>query len=490
MIVRGAEPRRGGRPPAPPGRGPAAGRQRHRQPARPRPDPERPGRPRDGPVRRRRAAVFLRGRDGQHGRRGQPRPVADATSPASATPGPLACRRPRSPPAGRCSRSTTATTRAAATSGRRSSRRASTRCCTRRSSTAPSSSGLLNVYHDRPHQWPADELDDDGAAGDAGQRRHPDRPGLRADGGLGGPAPVDPAARRPAESASSTCSEIGHRDRHRAPPAHRLPQRPGLPARRRRPHPGRDAGPGRRVHRRDARPAAGRRRRGDHRLGRRAPGRPEPADDAADDPRANTIPGTEDDLDESMLLAPMVYEDAGPRRPRALQARPAPVHATTTCGCSSSTRASRPRRWPTPTRPSGCAASRTRSSASCAASGSCCRSPSRSSRPSTSARCWSRSRSGWVRSSRATTSRSRSWSGRPACSCPSPPAASTPSEYLAPWEPGETGHRDLGRGAQRAGAHRGRAHRPAGQPLPGDGRRRRQPDRRAAARPRAARPAS
>ena len=32
-------------------------------------------------------------------------------------------------------------------------------------------------------------------------------------------------------------------------------------------------------------------------------------DDAANDPRAQTIPGTEDDLDESMLLAPMLFED-------------------------------------------------------------------------------------------------------------------------------------------------------------------------------------
>jgi signal transduction protein with GAF and PtsI domain len=32
-------------------------------------------------------------------------------------------------------------------------------------------------------------------------------------------------------------------------------------------------------------------------------------DDAAKDPRAQTIPGTEDDLDESMLLAPMLFED-------------------------------------------------------------------------------------------------------------------------------------------------------------------------------------
>jgi diguanylate cyclase (GGDEF)-like protein/excisionase family DNA binding protein len=33
-------------------------------------------------------------------------------------------------------------------------------------------------------------------------------------------------------------------------------------------------------------------------------------DDAARDPRASTIPGTEDDLPESMLLAPMIYEDS------------------------------------------------------------------------------------------------------------------------------------------------------------------------------------
>jgi diguanylate cyclase (GGDEF)-like protein len=39
-----------------------------------------------------------------------------------------------------------------------------------------------------------------------------------------------------------------------------------------------------------------------HRLAQNLP-------DAAKDPRANTIPGTEDDLDESMLLAPMLFED-------------------------------------------------------------------------------------------------------------------------------------------------------------------------------------
>ncbi len=37
---------------------------------------------------------------------------------------------------------------------------------------------------------------------------------------------------------------------------------------------------------------------------------PQNLSDAAHDPRAMTIPGTEDDLDESMLLAPLVFEDA------------------------------------------------------------------------------------------------------------------------------------------------------------------------------------
>ena len=40
----------------------------------------------------------------------------------------------------------------------------------------------------------------------------------------------------------------------------------------------------------------------EHRLAQNLP-------DAGKDPRANTIPGTEEDLDESMLLAPMLYED-------------------------------------------------------------------------------------------------------------------------------------------------------------------------------------
>ena len=45
--------------------------------------------------------------------------------------------------------------------------------------------------------------------------------------------------------------------------------------------------------------------------------------DAANDPRADTIPGTEDDLDESMLLAPDDLRGPGDGRPRPVQAGPA-----------------------------------------------------------------------------------------------------------------------------------------------------------------------
>ena len=169
--------------------------------------------------------------------------------------------------------------------------------------------GLLNVYHDPPHDWTDGRARHDGGPRDPGQRRDPGRPGLRADGDLGRPAPVDPAARRAAQPAGTSVDEIGIAiatelrqliDYHNVR-VYRLA--------RRRPDPGRDAGPGRRVRRRDARPAAGRARRGHHRLGRRAPRSPRTSADAAADPRANTIPGTEDDLDESMLLAPMIFED-------------------------------------------------------------------------------------------------------------------------------------------------------------------------------------
>ena len=68
----------------------------------------------------------------------------------------------------------------------------------------------------------------------------------------------------------------------------------------------------------------------------------------------------------------------GPRRARPVEARASTSSPTTTCGCSRSTPASRPRPSSTPTRPSSCASSRPPSSDSSATSASCSRSPSRS----------------------------------------------------------------------------------------------------------------
>ena len=189
-------PTRGrGRPPAPSSRGAAPGRQRHRQPARPRPDPVRPGRSRHGPVRGRPGAVFLQQPDGQRQGRGQPRPV-----------GGLPRQRPRLPAAVAAGRRGGGP--AAAVRGRLP-RRPARRGRPRRRGPG----GLRHAVHGaaarrhapaRPAQRlprPAAPLDGrrarhDRRAGDPGERRHPGRPGLRADGDLGRPAPVDPAARR------------------------------------------------------------------------------------------------------------------------------------------------------------------------------------------------------------------------------------------------------------------------------------------------------
>ena len=137
----------------------------------------------------------------------------------------------------------------------------------------PEPLGILGVYHDEPHPWTEDELDTMAA--------------------LATQATVAiKAARNYAQLATwaaqlqsiqqlgtrlnrlTSVKQIGRCDRDRAPPAHRLPQRARLPALRPRPAPGRDAGPGRRVPRRDARAAEGPVRRGHHRLGRRAPESP------------------------------------------------------------------------------------------------------------------------------------------------------------------------------------------------------------------------
>ena len=175
-----------------------------------------------------RAAVFLRAPRRPGDGRGQPRPLGPLPRVRRRLPDPVAARRSRSPHAGRCTRPTTATTRAAATSAPPSSRKASTRSARRRCSTRTSSLGLLNVYHDTPHDWTTDELDTMAALAEqaavaiknaqnyeqmatwAAQLQSIQQLGARLD-----------AARRRARDR--------HRHRDRAAPADRLPQRPRLP---------------------------------------------------------------------------------------------------------------------------------------------------------------------------------------------------------------------------------------------------------------------
>ena len=127
----------------------------------------------------------------------------------------------------------------------------------------------------------------------------------RPDVALGGPAPVDPAARAPPEPADE-------RGRDRAAIATELRQLIDYHNVRVYRVTGEDLMPvafeGDGEYHDETRSSSGSGRRGHHRLGCR-PAIAQNLPDAANDPRAETIPGTEDDLDESMLLAPMVFED-------------------------------------------------------------------------------------------------------------------------------------------------------------------------------------
>ena len=167
--------------------------------------------------------------------------------------------------------------------------------------------GVVDLHHDRPHRWSEDELDAAGRARDRGRVADPDGPELRPDGDLGGAAPVDPAARRAAHRPDRR-PEIGSR----SPPSCASSSTTTTSA-------------STASTASDLIPVAMQGQVGEYvdetpdscrsRSARASPaGWPSTAcrrtcPDAAKDPRANTIPGTEDDLDESMLLAPMVFED-------------------------------------------------------------------------------------------------------------------------------------------------------------------------------------
>ena len=253
-----------------------------------------------------RAAVFLR-RDGGRPRGRQPRPVARVPDGDAHGPGPLPAGRRHRRPAAAVRGRPIATTRAASTSGPRSSRRASTRSARAPLMDGTELLGMLNVYHDTPHAWTDDELDSIAAL--ATQASVAIRAAQNFQQMATWTAQLQSIQQLGARlSHLSTVREIGLAiatelrqiiDYHNVR-VYRLVGTDLIPV----------AMQGQVGEYIDETPDQLRVALGEgitgwvaeHRIAQNLP-------DAAADPRANTIPGTEDDLDESMLLAPMLFEE-------------------------------------------------------------------------------------------------------------------------------------------------------------------------------------
>ena len=217
----------------------------------------------------------------------------------------------------------------------------------------------------------------DGRPRRAGRRRDQERPELREDGDLGRPAPVDPAARARGSSRLGDEREIGLAiatelrqliDYHNVR-VYRLRGDDLIPV----------AMQGQVGEYVDETPEQLAVKFGqgitgwvaEHRLAQNLP-------DAGADPRANTIPGTDDDLDESMLLAPMLVRGPGPRRPRPLEARAPPVQRRRPAAARDLRQLRRPGVRQRRRDRASSAPSPTPSAGSSPTSGRCSRSPSRS----------------------------------------------------------------------------------------------------------------
>ena len=161
--------------------------------------------------------------------------------------------------------------------------------------------------------------------------------------------------------------------------------------------------------------------------------------DAAQRPAGQTIPGTEDDLDESMLLAPMLVRGPGPRRPRPLEARPPPVQRRRPAAARDLRQLRRPgvgqrRRDRAAPRPVGRARAAAREPARPAPGHRVDPDDARPQRDPRPGR-----RPPRRTSSATTTSRSRSSTRCPGCSQPLTARGIHADDYLMPWSPGEEG---------------------------------------------------
>ena len=296
------------------------------------------------------ARVFLRRPDGVDRGRGEPRPVGRLPGPRPGLRRLARCRWRRWPSGDRCSRSATATTRAARTCAPPSSRRASTRSAPRRCSTTTSSSacststttartpGPTTTSRRWPRSRPRPRSPSAPPRTTSRWRRGPHSSSRSSSSARGSTASRmctrSASPSRPSSASSSTTTtsaSIGSMGNELIPVAMKgqvgeyVDETPdqlrvavgegitGWVA---------EHGVAGQPRRRRQRPASR------HHPGHR--GRPRRVDAARPDD----------------LRRP------GARRRRPLEARARPVHATTTFACSSSTRASPPRRWPTPTPPS------------------------------------------------------------------------------------------------------------------------------------------
>ena len=166
--------------------------------------------------------------------------------------------------------------------------------------------GALCLYHDQPHEWAADDVQLLTRIAEQGSTvvRNAENYNRMATWAAQLQSIQQLGARL---TRLRRCARSARRSA-RARPAHRLPQRPRLPGRWRRLRARRLARRGRRVRDEDGEQL--RLKVGQGITGWVAQhGVAQNLGDAAQDRRTQTIPGTDDDLDESLLLAPMLYDD-------------------------------------------------------------------------------------------------------------------------------------------------------------------------------------
>ena len=225
--------------------------------------------------------------------------------------GPRPRRRGHRAPAGRCSRPTTRTIRGSASLRAAVVQEGFDTACIAPlfDGDQPGAARHPRRVPRRAHPWTDDELDTMAALATQASVAIKAARQLRPARDLGGAAPVDPGPRRTRLNRLTSVQEIGDAiatelrqliDYHNVRVYRLVRRRPRCRS------PCRAGSASTSTRRRSSSRSSSARASP---AGSPSTGSPQRLDDAATDPRAKTIAGTEDDLDESMLLAPMLFED-------------------------------------------------------------------------------------------------------------------------------------------------------------------------------------